>query len=315
MASSELQRRISQAQKAAGLEAQSGAGFLSQKDCQEDPRNAAGKDIDKDGKLGDISSTCVVTTPGDTIGAITAKAVGSDIDYLLSADDLGAYVSAIANAAINRLIVAGVSGLTGVPTRNAPPGGTIPPGPGNCSGLTGAALIACRRYDTGSSGSFTLTKQNLLIQIDQSLIPRQNADTSLAAASQKLQTYITDLQGFITILQSKSLATCPNRDTYINSMNAELAWASTTMQAILNDKTQNQNVITQLITAQTTVQGLQSADKDRLSDIITQLNGAGLLNETAATDFETQTSNQLTAITDRINLNKPTFQQNVASCP
>lgn len=56
----------------------------------------------------------VIVTPADTIGKITSKTVGSDIDYILNADDFEAYITAIADAAINRLTNEAVSGLSGL---------------------------------------------------------------------------------------------------------------------------------------------------------------------------------------------------------
>ena len=39
---------------------------------------------------------------GWVVGDLAAKAVGSDIDWLVNADDLAAYTSAIANAILNK---------------------------------------------------------------------------------------------------------------------------------------------------------------------------------------------------------------------
>lgn len=78
-------------------EAVSGKGFTSAKKCKQD---AKGKDI---------QSTCKVVTPGSTLGDLTSKSLGSDIDFLLNAEQLGDYVGAIVDALLNRIIEEGLA--------------------------------------------------------------------------------------------------------------------------------------------------------------------------------------------------------------
>jgi len=136
-ASAELKNRQAESSGSLWSEAIAGAGFLGVKKCQKD---ANGKDI---------PSTCAIITPGDTIGKITAKAVGTDIDFILEADQIEEYVAAIADAIINRVISEGLGLLS---TPNAPPGIVIPRDPNAqpCSGLGGSALTACLKYRQGN---------------------------------------------------------------------------------------------------------------------------------------------------------------------
>ena len=60
-----------------------------------------------------------IITPGQTIGALATKAVGSDLDFIINAQDLEAYISAIADAAISRLITETNKGLAGLIHRTA----------------------------------------------------------------------------------------------------------------------------------------------------------------------------------------------------
>ncbi len=82
-------------------------GFLSQKVCVD----ALGKKIDarREGRRG---VKCSIVTPGSLLGDVVAKAAGVDIDSLITAKELSAYIAAIANALINRVIV-GAAGLAG----------------------------------------------------------------------------------------------------------------------------------------------------------------------------------------------------------
>lgn len=88
------------AASAAVGEALAAGGFLSPKKCQKD----------KNGK--DIPSTCKTVTPGKALGDLTSKALGSDIDFLLNADQLGEYVGAIVDALLNRVIEEGLAAAT-----------------------------------------------------------------------------------------------------------------------------------------------------------------------------------------------------------
>jgi len=90
----------SAAAKAAESEAQAGKGFLSVRKCLESVTDP-----------GDGSVTCtksIIVTPGSVVGDLAAKAVGSDIDYIVNAQDFEAYVSAIANAILNRIFAEGI---------------------------------------------------------------------------------------------------------------------------------------------------------------------------------------------------------------
>ena len=107
MAMAELDNKEADAQLAAQNEGLSSGGFLGTKVCAKD---ANGKDI---------PGTCKITTPGQTIGATLAKAIGSDIDYIVNAEQLTEYLAAISDAIINRLIVEGVTGIKCVCTKNS----------------------------------------------------------------------------------------------------------------------------------------------------------------------------------------------------
>ncbi len=117
---------IAEAVNASGRELEVGAGFLSAKRCvdergieiptaQVESYRAA---VQRD-RTGQLKLVCDIVTPGRTLGAAVEKAVGSDIDFIVSAQDLSAYVAAIADALINRVIKEGF-GLLGVSTPNGP---------------------------------------------------------------------------------------------------------------------------------------------------------------------------------------------------
>jgi len=94
----------SAAVKAAASEAQAGRGFLGVKRCiashQENTGDAAGEI--------EVCDKYETVTPGAVVGDLASKAVGSDIDYIVNAQDFAAYVGAIVNAILNRIFAEGV---------------------------------------------------------------------------------------------------------------------------------------------------------------------------------------------------------------
>ncbi len=152
----------SAAAKAASAEAQAGKGFLSVKGgCVE--RNFEGYQSCIDSGLSAEEcdkASCIrrgIITPGAAVGDITGKALGSDIDYIVNAQDFAAYVGAIVNALLNRVFAEGVgllhagvstSGGTGNTPQElcAPFSGT--PGYANCIAAIGQCVPNAPSYRT-----------------------------------------------------------------------------------------------------------------------------------------------------------------------
>ena len=103
----------SAAEKAASAEAQAGKGFLGVRGgCIE--RNFEGYQscIESGSSAKECDeASCIrreTITPGAVAGDLAAKAVGSDIDYIVNAQDFAAYIGAIVNALLNRMFAEGV---------------------------------------------------------------------------------------------------------------------------------------------------------------------------------------------------------------
>lgn len=174
LAKNEAAKQESSNEQQAQQEVESGDGFLSQKRCMQwqekigessnstDPQTIMEGDSGFDhietpdgvrftGKTNRPQGSnwyCVeseTVTPGSTIGDSVSKSVGSDIDFLVNADDLSTYVTAIADALINRLTKEAVSGLAGVfqSSEGSDPRGSTTT---DCSSLGGAAADACEEY-------------------------------------------------------------------------------------------------------------------------------------------------------------------------
>ncbi len=117
----ETLRRGALAQQAAQNEALAGKGFLSVKRCKAGGMaNATPQDIDELGLMRDYKGNYCKEqdleniTPGAVVGDMASKAVGSDIDYILNAKEIEQYVTAIANAVINRVVKEGIGFIKGV---------------------------------------------------------------------------------------------------------------------------------------------------------------------------------------------------------
>jgi hypothetical protein len=150
---------------AAGNEALASQGFLSVKKCQKD---AFGRDIPR---------TCVITTPGVAIGSLAQKAIGADVDYIVNSTDLAVYVSAIADALINRIVRSGVEGLGGTVLASRPPRNIS--NLVGCDNLIGRARTDCLTYTQSYGGSYTRASKVTLAKIDAALQPRLQAQQIL----------------------------------------------------------------------------------------------------------------------------------------
>lgn len=181
LAKTEQNRRANAAAYAAEKEATVGGGFLSTKSCEETP-GATGPDIDKDGKSGDIASTCTITTPGSVVAHLANQAIGIDIPYLLESQDIERYLSSIVNAVINRLLRTGVEGLQGLTSG----GGSDYTAESQCAGLTGQLYTDCLSF---SGGSLAGTRSSLLTLIDPALTEYRQAVTILTDAKTRSQNY------------------------------------------------------------------------------------------------------------------------------
>lgn len=74
------------------------------------------------------------TTPAAVLAASTNQAVTSDANAIVSMDDLSPYISALFDAAVNRLISEGVRGLSNITRSQSGQGGYPTPGGNNING-------------------------------------------------------------------------------------------------------------------------------------------------------------------------------------
>ncbi len=223
----------SAAAKTAAAEAQAGRGFLNVKRCIENDTQALSKcTADCYNLFPDLAQrdscnancqtqTCTkyeTVTPGAVVGDLAAKAVGSDIDYIVNSQDFAAYVSAITNALLNRMFAEGVGLLhTGLSSGGGGGGGSS--AQTQCAQLLGTTayndcitamqsgtdikefqknyLIASIGQELTYQGQLLGAKQATLIVLNQSagiLVQLQNCQASISIDFAQIQITLAQVQ-------------------------------------------------------------------------------------------------------------------------
>ncbi len=268
IAESAQNHAAARASAAAFSEGISGNGFFSLKQCDENGRN------------------CVVTTPGSILGSTVAKAVGSDIDFILSADQIEAYVGAVADALFNRLILAGGEGLRGVSTAKAPRGGSVPQTvTGNCAGLSGAARQNCLNYIRTNDNSFNLARSKFIDQINNVIIPRQSAAALINDSVSKEQLLINKLN---------ELNNCSPRI----ALQDEIAKEQTIIDRLTEDLRQNQVLIDEAQAMLSQIRQVPQGDWASLTTIYG--NASEKLNPQATSDVLANAQEENDAIKEKV---------------
>ncbi len=172
----EANTRRARAERAAQSEAIAGQGFLSQQICD-----------GPDGK-------CRTVTPGSYVGDFVKQAyIVTPFDSLVSADDIAKYVTAIANAAINRLAKHGIEGLKGAfKKKTADYTTTTPANP--CAGLTGEAFSACSARIVSGQRNYEFSRDTILADIYGTYTPMLRATGLLNETATLQSEYVAALE-------------------------------------------------------------------------------------------------------------------------
>src|SRR3989344_1346123 len=208
----EKNRRESAAQKAAAAEAQAGKGFLSVKRCIQSPT----VDNPETAQLETVCDKYETITPGAVVGDLAAQAVGSDIDWLVNANDLGAYVSAITNAILNRMFAEGIgllhSALSTSSGGGEGSGGAVSSAQSQCSQFLGtAAYNECLNAMQSGLDIKEFQKKYLTSLIDQELIYQNQ----LLGTKQATLTILNQSIGILNQLKDCRQGTIPAELTQV----------------------------------------------------------------------------------------------------
>lgn len=277
IAAQELENRRGAAALAAVREGLANGGFLSVKDAKGN-----------------------IVTPGKLLGDLTTKAVGSDIDYIINAQDLGAYVAAIADALINRVIKEGFTGLQKTSSQ-----GKV----GTANAQLEASII---------SNAFEPMKNNLIAQINEPFIPRQRAESAIDSTVNALGNFKDDLNKISSDFANIGRSTCSAGQIIIsdvrNQISSEIAQADAYISQFLADRADNRIFLDQLESALNEVNQLPAnrIGLARLNEINNEINS--ILDPTAALDFQSAIESEATAINQFINQKTRNFQDKLATC-
>jgi len=193
----------SAAAKAAEAEAQAGKGFLSVKRCIE--WNSAGLQtcVDSGESMEDCKKAACIkeetVTPGAVVGDLAAKAVGSDIDYIVNAKDFAAYVSAITNAILNRMFAEGMGLLHTALSSGGGGGGGGSSAQAQCAKLLGTAAYNDCITAMQSGSDIRDFQKNYMISLIEQDLDYQN---QLLGAKQATLTVLNQSIDILTQLQN-----------------------------------------------------------------------------------------------------------------
>ncbi len=292
MMMNEKETRIADKRFAANQQVQANNGFLGQQKCDEFGR-------------------CYIVTPGMQMGAAAAKVIGADLDFLIQQKDTAAYVAAISDAFINRLIREGVNGFQGVVSASAPKIGYIPTQPVNaapCSGLTGDASNACRALEGYKTGNATLIKTSYMTQISDTLTPFLAGLTDLLAIQSAQQVLVNRTSELNNCQVGRGIS---GREVTITALAVEQKALEDVTVAI----TQLQQITTPLTNAKNTLMNETSTDFDVLSSYMTGQAGVGrLLNKSQAEAYAAKTKADRDALTARSATRLPELQILLQKC-
>lgn len=259
LAMNEKNQRRAGASEASILESVASQGFLGTRKCDE------------------TGQYCFITTPGAQIGALAAKALGSDIDYLVNAQDIAVYVGAIADAAINRLIKEGVNGLLGVTTKNKPDGGYVSDS-GFCAGLSGQAYSSCLATGTFENMDFNTAQKNYLKEITQNQLPRIAAQQFINLATPEQEKLVNALTGLLACQTARVVPEAA-------ATQAELEKEEPLLRQLKADQEDNRQIIYDLDQAKNRIFKPEERQVEILISAYNDVNG--ILDLEASSQFKT----------------------------
>lgn len=203
----EVLRKQEEAKEAAKSEAQANRGFLSFKKCEEDPATKI--------------KTCRIMTPGSLVAeAATESLIKIPSNAIINADDIASYITAILDAALNKLTKVAI---TGIKKQISEAAATIEA----CTGLSGNAKLTCEKVKKISSYRQKQTRDerrninlSLLDQLVEALPQQQKAKASLnniIGQQQVLANKTSDYMGTQCVAnRTTNSVTIPEEDADMN---------------------------------------------------------------------------------------------------
>ncbi|MEK9183623.1 MAG: hypothetical protein AAB890_00930 [Patescibacteria group bacterium] len=311
MALEEKENRVASALYASAQEALAGNGILGTRKCYPKPGFPVqeGISFEAQAKRNPYGFYCFITTPGSQVGALVAKAIGSDIDYIINSEDLAAYVAAISDALINRLVREGVGGLRGLAVDNLPSsrGYIADNQPDNqpCAGLRGETLRSCQNFVGSSTNNFGENQKNYIDQINLTLAPLQSAENNLQQSINLQRTLINKLTELKLCQTNRGVS---GKEATV----AELETEQKKIDQMTADLGSLQNASVPLLNAKLHIENLPSGNVYDLNAAFNEIRK--LLNPIKANEAESIAKKELSDTQTRVAPRTLQVQQSINTC-
>lgn len=311
MALEEKESRVASALYASTQEALAGNGILGTKRCYPKPGAFVvdGVPFEVQAKKNPWDFYCFITTPGSQVGALVAKAIGSDIDYIINSQDLAAYVAAISDALINRLVREGVNGLRGVITNNLPSSsGYISnqySGQPPCSGLRGDTLKDCQNFIGYKSADFNTVQNGYIDQINLTLLPMQAAEKNIQESINSQRSLINKLNELKFCQINRSVA---GKEATITELEAE----QKKLDKFIADLVSVQDISIPLFNAKLHLENPPTKDSYDLTAAFNEIRG--ILNPVRANEIKSASEKDMNDNKVRVDQRLPQVQQSINTC-
>ncbi len=311
MALEEKEQRVAGALYASAQEALAGNGILGTKKCYPKPGAPVqeGISFEAQAKRNPYNFYCFITTPGSQVGALVAKAIGSDIDYIINSQDLAAYVAAISDALINRLVREGVNGLRGVVADNLPSSrGYIDKQSSNesCAGLRGETLRSCQNFIGSATNNYYEDNQKIYIdQINLTLLPLQSAENNLQQAISLQRSLVNKLTELKLCQINRSV---PGKE----ATTAELEIEQKKVDQMIADLGSIQDISIPLLNAKLHIENLPPNNPNDLNAAFNEIRR--ILDPVKANEAESIAKKELSDVKSRVEPKLLQVQQSINTC-
>ncbi len=248
---------------------------------------------------------CYVTTPGQ-VAAEATKQVLLKIPgmSIVNSQDLSSYLTAIYNAALNKLTdyaKNGVVGLLADATKGAQINPVFP-----CAGLTGQTFTACMNSVNAEKAVVTATQDTTNTLASSIIDIRQQISDTLTQSIALESPYVDALTQLAACQVSGNTATTlATEQNLLSSLQDALATNQTYLDAL-------NGISTPIVTA--TSSAVTPADLAKLQQIAAATAAAANNTDNARLELN-DAQNQLQTIQDNVSANLPGVQAQLSSCP
>lgn len=297
LAQSQFLEEEGRKKEVAQYEASVGGGFLSQKRCEVWER-VEGQEIEKkyssdnetlylespDGfkytgttsRPGNSKWQCVsskIVTPGTTVADAIEKALGSDWEFIVNADDLNQFATVVVDAIVNRLATEATTGLLGLFSGNR----SASQGKATCEDIKDPDIRAeCERQaqEGNLTDAIASLKKSISFTLDNTKALLNDAQSAIDTASSTNALLITTLKNLIFCQEVKNITFDANASTTLEEANQRGATIQT-LSASLEPLPGKLSLIRSRVNASNDIEELVNL-ADEIDAITTDINNTNI---------------------------------------